>query len=83
MRNVYCPGCNELFSAATDRCPRCGMIPSGTMDVGTDTVLLPLDAVPTDASTEIQLDNLLLDGQQIDIYECLRMLGRGGMGVVY
>lgn len=39
--------------------------------------------VPTDGSVQVRVDDLLLEGQQLDIYDCLRMLGRGGMGVVY
>jgi len=35
------------------------------------------------ASTEIELDQLLLPGQVLDIYQCEKMLGRGAMGVVY
>ena len=35
------------------------------------------------SSVEIQTDNDLLDGQQVDIYYCERLLGRGGMGAVY
>ena len=51
-------------------------------DVSLDTVVVPLDAEPT-ASTHIELDELLLDGQIVDIYHCQNVLGRGGMGVVY
>ena len=31
----------------------------------------------------VRVDDLLLEGQQLHIYDCHRMLGRGGMGVVY
>lgn len=31
----------------------------------------------------VRVDDLLLEGQQLHIYDCDRMLGRGGMGVVY
>ena len=34
-------------------------------------------------STEIELDELLLPGQVLSIYNCEKLLGRGGMGVVY
>ncbi|MFN9717598.1 MAG: serine/threonine protein kinase [Planctomycetota bacterium] len=33
--------------------------------------------------TDLELDQLLLPGQVIDIYQCQKTLGRGGMGVVY
>jgi len=34
-------------------------------------------------TVDIRVDDLLLEGQSLHIYDCVRMLGRGGMGVVY
>lgn len=47
-----------------------------------DTVLIPSGA-DVSAATGIEVDEILLDGQVVDIYECQSLLGRGGMGVVY
>ncbi|MCA9065082.1 MAG: serine/threonine protein kinase [Planctomycetaceae bacterium] len=49
-----------------------------------DTWLLPhLNVGDMEATTEVRVDNLLLDGQILQNYECDRLLGRGGMGAVY
>lgn len=47
------------------------------MLVGADDINQP------DGDTELELDHLLLPGQVLDIYQCQKLLGRGGMGVVY
>ncbi|MCH2201471.1 MAG: serine/threonine protein kinase [Fuerstiella sp.] len=95
MAVFYCPGCNEPFYASatlnTD-CPRCGMM--GMMGMGDDT----FESL-TDSSLEVRgtsgfgqdavgavnvhADDLRLEGQRLHIYDCQRLLGRGGMGVVY
>ena len=80
--NMYCVGCNELFSDKADRCARCGMPPVDSGESILDTVLIPRDA-DVSSTTEMELDDILLDGQTVDIYECQQLLGRGGMGVVY
>lgn len=47
------------------------------------TILNGLDLSAVPPSTEVELDQLLLPGQVLDIYQCQKLLGRGGMGVVY
>ncbi len=47
-----------------------------------DTAVIPRGA-NVSSSIEVELDDILLDGQTIDIYDCQYLLGRGGMGVVY
>lgn len=83
--SFYCRVCNDLFSGAVDRCPRCGL--AGTQSERSphaETQLLenPL-SLQDPVDLEIGVDTGLLDGQQIHIYLCQKMLGRGGMGTVY
>lgn len=80
--SFQCQGCNAAFAVDQARCPRCGMASGTSSDTHLDTVLMPHDGDES-ASTDVELDEVLLDGQQVSIYRCLGLLGRGGMGVVY
>ncbi len=85
MATVYCTACNAQFSADFSQCPRCGMRLSGSGRAWQgDTIIAssPLAAAET-AGVEVELDSLLLPGQMLDIYQCQKLLGRGGMGIVY
>jgi len=85
----YCAGCNEPFIASTPACPRCSMVGVGNdiCDPLTDPLLGESGTREPVGNDEVQLrvrvDDLLLEGQRLHIYDCDRMLGRGGMGVVY
>lgn len=82
---VYCTACNELFSANNAKCPRCGLsISREPKGASSETLLMTHDGGQlAAASAETDRDKQLLDGQQVDIYICERLLGRGGMGAVY
>ncbi len=85
LANVYCSACNQLFAAEKAACPRCGMLLPEQKGVWhRETMLLnAADSDSSETSTELELDHLLLPGQVLDIYQCQKVLGRGGMGVVY
>lgn len=84
VSHFYCSGCNEILSDDAECCTRCGMLSSRTLSNTLDTVLLPHDPFSTGVfPTTLEVDDLLLDGQTVQIYKCGKLLGRGGMGVVY
>lgn len=85
MASLFCSACNQTFVGDISQCPRCGMkLSQRDNPLQRETVLLSTNAQqPLETATELELDQLLLPGQIIDIYQCQKTLGRGGMGVVY
>jgi serine/threonine protein kinase len=69
MRGTGDSTCNSLADISTDL----SMETPGFSPMGGDHT----------AALNLRVDDLLLEGQQLHIYNCDRMLGRGGMGVVY
>ena len=86
---LYCPGCNERFLIAAGQrtCPRCGVKPTAGEDPAkAETLLLKGgsdDVSGSVASADVDTECDELIGHRLDIYECLSLLGRGGMGRVY
>ncbi len=83
---TYCSGCNEAFAAGRTTCPRCGMALADRPLWTQDTELASADTAGRETAAEqdtLTTDADLLDGQLLHIYRCDRLLGRGGMGVVY
>ncbi len=81
---MYCAGCNELFPAA-NVCPRCGQEPF-EMDAGSlaDTLLMTHMAIESETQlSRRDTETLDLVGKELGNYECLQLLGAGGMGLVY
>ncbi len=59
----------------------CGTLPLPG-DALTDPAIAE-DSPDVAAPVDLQVDDTLLEGQRVNIYDCDRLLGRGGMGVVY
>ncbi|MEY3457320.1 MAG: Serine/threonine-protein kinase PrkC [Planctomycetota bacterium] len=82
MTVLYCYACNHHFDGDICRCPRCGVsVPDSDEASQRDTVIA-IDlhaAVPPPGEIELPLQ----PGQSLNIYLCQKLLGRGGMGVVY
>jgi len=87
---IYCAGCNEWFAHITVAgvCPRCGVSVQTSDNPVLQETLLFKDASEdlTDEDLELsdnptEFDRLI--GNQLHVYRCESLLGRGGMGRVY
>lgn len=85
---LFCVGCNERFVQAADGgvCPNCGERCTFTDTSGQATVITGVQGASEGACREIsgltdQEDPLV--GRKLHVYECISLIGSGGMGRVY
>ena len=81
--SYYCPGCNAVFLAVDNTCPRCFAVARSVNHMATaNTVLLPRgDGASSDVDAHRALDELV--GATLHCYEIESLAGSGGMGHVY
>lgn len=83
---LFCVGCNERFpcDSKDDACPNCGLRCTFNDTSSDETVLSP-GAEKDDFREIVQMeteDDPLI-GKALHVYQCISLIGRGGMGRVY
>ncbi|MBX3437383.1 MAG: serine/threonine protein kinase [Planctomycetaceae bacterium] len=82
----FCVGCNIRFvREQSDSCPRCGVAsPTDSTVFAMPSLLLKSGPLidDSDAAPESEILQCLI-GQDLHVYSCHSLLGRGGMGWVY
>jgi serine/threonine protein kinase len=85
---LFCVGCNERFVQLAEGgvCPNCGERCTYNDTSSQETIITGVGEQPADASREIahikDADDALI-GQSLHVYQCISLLGSGGMGRVY
>ncbi|QDT88943.1 Serine/threonine-protein kinase StkP [Gimesia algae] len=81
----YCANCNATFFQKEDsvHCPDCGAVVAGlSVDDLQETLVIKdyRDAASSDAGSKREDP---ITGQDLHVYRCQSLIGRGGMGMVY
>jgi len=82
---LFCVGCNERFPCDTDVlvCPSCGMERTST-SASNETVVVSQDTPwPKRELAHVSSPNDSLIGRKLHVYQCVSLIGSGGMGRVY
>lgn len=83
---LFCVGCNERFpcDSEDDTCPNCGLRCTFNDTSSDETVLSP-QAGKDDFREIVQMETEddPLVGKALHVYQCISLIGRGGMGRVY
>jgi len=83
---LFCVGCNERFPVGKpgEPCPSCGRETSADASLVNETVVLSdEDEHKQRGVAHYRSDSDPLIGQQFHVYQCVSLLGSGGMGRVY
>lgn len=83
---LFCVGCNERFpcASANEACPNCGFKATFSDTSGDETVVsqdADSDSFREIATAATEDDPLI--GQLLHVYQCVSLIGSGGMGRVY
>jgi eukaryotic-like serine/threonine-protein kinase len=83
---LFCVGCNERFPCVTenDACPNCGFHATFN-DTSSDETVVSRDANEEGFReiAKVAAEDDPLIGQALHVYQCISLIGSGGMGKVY
>lgn len=81
----YCANCNATFFQQQDtmHCPDCGALVDGLSVAHLQETIVVKDlGIPASVIASDECEDLII-GQDLHVYRCQSLIGRGGMGMVY